>query len=141
MNTGSDSGQEIARVAGEVAAHSAHAIFHDACQCTAPSGVKCAYGFSFRISKKDWKAIGGLYGQDDASNIGDHAVASQPFIGNAGDAMNNVRVHLAQSCKLKLRDGGASQRLKKSCAILLAINPAFAAVTQSPKAPRAEGMR
>src|SRR5438552_9998308 len=141
MNPWPDSGQQIARVAGEFAAHSAHALLHDAGQGTAPSGVKCAYGFSFRISKKDWKAIGGLYGQDDASNIGDHAVAGQPVIWDAGDAMNDVRVHLAQPCELKIRGRPARQYLQKPCAILLAVSAAFAAVAESSKGARTEGVK
>ena len=49
-------------------------------------------------------------------------------------------MHLVQSGELKFLVG-ASQRFQKSCAILLAVSAAFAAVTQSPKTPRAEGMR
>ena len=68
------------------------------------------------------------------------AIAGQPFAGNAGDAMNDVRMHLPQSGELKFLVG-ACQRFQKSCAILLAINPAFAVVAESSKGARTEGVK
>jgi len=80
----------------EAAAHFSYAFFNDALHGAAPARVEHSYGVALSVGKDDRQAVGRLDRQEEARCAGDEAIAHQLVFWNAGDAMNEVRVNLAE---------------------------------------------
>src|SRR5437868_5790064 len=117
MNPGSDCCDQVTRIAAERALHLAHALLHNAGQRATPAGVKGANRFVNWISEKDRKTISGLDGEQGARDVGDQAVASERFCGKPVDAMDAIRMNLAQGDEKRLAALTRSQSCRKTALI------------------------
>lgn len=94
-NAWADYGLQIGGAGTEMLAHFANALFHDALNRPAPSGVEHADGSTFRIDEDDRKTIRSECRKQNPRGTRDQTITGKGLIGNFGNAMNDVRMNLA----------------------------------------------
>ena len=77
-----------------MSSHVAHALFGDARDCAAPSGMKRADRSPLGIGNEYWHAVGDFDGKQHAGGAGDQAIADEGSGIRAIDAMHDGRVDL-----------------------------------------------
>src|SRR5262249_7363610 len=70
VNTSAHGCSQITGVAAEAVPHLAHSLLHDACQRSAPAGVKRAYRFTNRVCDQHRHAVSSSNSQHQAGSSG-----------------------------------------------------------------------
>ena len=96
MNTGTDGRLDIAGPSAKPTMHLAHTFLHDPFYGPTPARVKDSHRPAFCVHQNDGQAIGGQNCEQQTRGLGDQAVAREPRLADLRNAMNEVRVNLAQ---------------------------------------------
>jgi hypothetical protein len=96
MNTGADGRPDVGGASAKPPLHLTHTFLHDPFHGPTPAGMKDSYRSAFCVHQNNWQAIGGQNCEEEARGSGDQAVAGKPRLGDLRNAMNKVRVNLAE---------------------------------------------
>ena len=89
-----DGGKEAGRLGAELHFHLADGFDDDALEGAAPTGMDGCDGAFFRVDEEDRDAVGGLYAEKEAGEIGGGSVAAARLCWCGVEEMDDVGVNL-----------------------------------------------
>jgi hypothetical protein len=96
VNSGADRRVDITRKTSEVELHFSNRLFDDAFHGAPPASVDNSNGSMLYVDEDDWKAVGGLHGENDTGLLREQAVADESILRNLADAVDQVRMNLTK---------------------------------------------
>jgi hypothetical protein len=123
MNTGADGRLEIPRASTEAALHFAHAFFHDTFHRPPPARMEDSHRTALCVYKYDRQAVRGQNCEQETWGLCDQTVARKTHLRGFRNAMNEIRVNLAECNQRPFTPLSDRSYLAQKCSPVLFYRP------------------